>query len=551
MLASGRDSSCELAMVQEEYIQVSKKIYRAMIESYDDDEATENAKREWLDDIRGGEHALPAEKFKDAIFELADLWTSGIDAVEYSVFLRHLFRQITEGQPPDQYLWLPTERIVHGGYTSPRKLRADEPPRDDGSSSRDEIDFLRLDAANNVAEESHRLRPYEPDHLYVPPDSEEGEHLAAMRDALRSPLRGGRRGGVSDDAEATGAAVEHHARQRPTSSPGRRTPKPPATSQPHAHPYRPFRRASINADAPPSTAPSDPSRNPFEFADAEWHGATWHRPRSSAGGSRDGLSNSGSLSNSPSAATLSAAALANALAARAKFTTAAHDSIRAPPTAGMAANGLSGGVTTARGEEHGVQPIHHRMCNGMPPHGRRVSVPNPLVASSRIPDARNGRLNAPVMMATMATTHLQLAIENRDRAPTVYVPPARRQPLGFVRPNGHPAQSRGMIAKELKRAMRAPRGAGLGAAAVSRMNTLRRASNPSNEDLLQPAPPATATGAMPARTMGKWMQQPARGGAPGGSATMLPPIAGAAAMPLGGAPHSSWESTVTSISNMR
>ena len=62
----------ELAMSEEEYVMVSKKIYRAMITPYDEAVAEENARHEWHEDTRG-EARLPVERFKDAIFELADL----------------------------------------------------------------------------------------------------------------------------------------------------------------------------------------------------------------------------------------------------------------------------------------------------------------------------------------------------------------------------------------------------------------------------------------------------------------------------------------------
>ena len=80
MLASGKEAH---AMCEDEYVKISTKIYRAMIVPYDEAEATQNAHHEWQLDTKG-ETELPCESFKDAIFELADLWTEGIDAVEYA-----------------------------------------------------------------------------------------------------------------------------------------------------------------------------------------------------------------------------------------------------------------------------------------------------------------------------------------------------------------------------------------------------------------------------------------------------------------------------------
>ena len=164
MRLAGRtgDGEDAFAVCEEEYVQVSMKIYKAMIQPYDEVEAEANARKEWNDDTRGRgltSERLPNESFKDAIFELADLWTAGIDSVEYAAFLLQLFHRIAEGQPPDAYLWLPTDRITHGGYTSPKKMRRDEPPPPPNSRDNEcmqVVDFLRLDDANEVAEESHR-----------------------------------------------------------------------------------------------------------------------------------------------------------------------------------------------------------------------------------------------------------------------------------------------------------------------------------------------------------------------------------------------------------
>lgn len=84
-----------------------------------------------------------------AIFELADLWTTGIDAHEYACFLIRLFHDIAHGVPPDQYLWKPTSEVMHGGYTEPQKTRAKE----------EAVDVLTLDDEGCVLSESHGPRP--------------------------------------------------------------------------------------------------------------------------------------------------------------------------------------------------------------------------------------------------------------------------------------------------------------------------------------------------------------------------------------------------------
>ena len=56
----------------EAYTAVSRKIYKAMIEEYDVQEAMASAKDDWESDRRGAD-ALDQDLFALAIFELADM----------------------------------------------------------------------------------------------------------------------------------------------------------------------------------------------------------------------------------------------------------------------------------------------------------------------------------------------------------------------------------------------------------------------------------------------------------------------------------------------
>ena len=55
------------------YLSIFKKVYRAMVSEYDEEEAIEAVKADWETDARGA-NRLPAAKVRDAVFELADAW---------------------------------------------------------------------------------------------------------------------------------------------------------------------------------------------------------------------------------------------------------------------------------------------------------------------------------------------------------------------------------------------------------------------------------------------------------------------------------------------
>lgn len=70
-LQSGGDvSACTLCKTH--YVAMMKKIYKVMIEEYDDDEATACAEEDWQLDLQGYS-TLDRGRFCDAIFQLADV----------------------------------------------------------------------------------------------------------------------------------------------------------------------------------------------------------------------------------------------------------------------------------------------------------------------------------------------------------------------------------------------------------------------------------------------------------------------------------------------
>ena len=118
MQQEGDSSASQLYRGQ--YVKVSVKIYRAMIDEDWDDESTHaEAERvaceDWDRDCCG-QSWMERSSFMDAMFELADVWTQGMEPHEYAAFLYELFGHVAEGTPPDVYLWRPDDQIEYAGY---------------------------------------------------------------------------------------------------------------------------------------------------------------------------------------------------------------------------------------------------------------------------------------------------------------------------------------------------------------------------------------------------------------------------------------------------
>ena len=77
----------------EAYLSIFKKVYRCMVTDYDEEEAIEAVRADWDNDSKGFPR-LPAVKVRDAVFELADAWTTGSSATECSSFLSDLLRRL-------------------------------------------------------------------------------------------------------------------------------------------------------------------------------------------------------------------------------------------------------------------------------------------------------------------------------------------------------------------------------------------------------------------------------------------------------------------------
>ena len=130
-MQQGGDSSAS-QLYKDQYVQVSLKIYRAMIDEDWDNESTRAeaekvACEDWARDCCGMSW-MERHHFMDAMFELADVWTQGMEPHEYAAFLYELFGHVAEGTPPDLYLWRPDDQIEYAGY----RLRDEDEDEEEG-----------------------------------------------------------------------------------------------------------------------------------------------------------------------------------------------------------------------------------------------------------------------------------------------------------------------------------------------------------------------------------------------------------------------------------
>ena len=121
-------ADAERSLSRQQYILMSQKLYRALVEEYDEKEAIKQANEDWQRDCRGCKE-LPKDYFQDAMFELADLYTNSIEAGEYAKFLREVFQCIAKVRPLRlvgglDVVPLPSPKPVtlkHSGLVPPRR----------------------------------------------------------------------------------------------------------------------------------------------------------------------------------------------------------------------------------------------------------------------------------------------------------------------------------------------------------------------------------------------------------------------------------------------
>ena len=105
------DSERCALLSKDTYVLLSRKLYRATVEEWDEDDALAVAEEEWAKD--SVDDRMGKEVFMDCIFEFADMYTLGVSAEEYVHFLWKLFWIIARGSPPDGCIWKDDCDIVY------------------------------------------------------------------------------------------------------------------------------------------------------------------------------------------------------------------------------------------------------------------------------------------------------------------------------------------------------------------------------------------------------------------------------------------------------
>ena len=93
-----QESHRKEGLSRERYILMSKKMYKAMMQDYVEEEALQSAADDWEEDA-GSAPILSKDRFFDAIFELADLWTFEIDAQAQPHTTRAITARLLTGAP--------------------------------------------------------------------------------------------------------------------------------------------------------------------------------------------------------------------------------------------------------------------------------------------------------------------------------------------------------------------------------------------------------------------------------------------------------------------
>lgn len=113
-LQSGPDPTAS-AIPKADYLRMSRMLSKVMLSEadFDRDEAQAAAEEDWAEDAGGGDE-MARERFMNGLFELADVWTVGIDAAEYVAFLRGLLDRIAFQQSDCTWLWRDEGGLVSG-----------------------------------------------------------------------------------------------------------------------------------------------------------------------------------------------------------------------------------------------------------------------------------------------------------------------------------------------------------------------------------------------------------------------------------------------------
>lgn len=134
-----RDAAPDLAAPSvgfHSYTNMLRNIYKSLLDEWDPQDAEEAIAEDWERDRRGSD-GLNRQMLMDSLFELADMWTSGVNPKDYSGFLESLYNQVSvifEKKAPGSgevlwkgRIWRHADECAHDPSAFPRGVfEADE-----------------------------------------------------------------------------------------------------------------------------------------------------------------------------------------------------------------------------------------------------------------------------------------------------------------------------------------------------------------------------------------------------------------------------------------
>ena len=125
--ATGRGrTSTPQVLPKKDYLELNMLLYKAMVPEWDEEDANSTAKASWVEDAGAGAKSLTADRFRDSMFELADMHTLHIKSSEIVTFLDTLLERVSEvefpsvGAPARRY-FASLDTIMCSGVYSPYK----------------------------------------------------------------------------------------------------------------------------------------------------------------------------------------------------------------------------------------------------------------------------------------------------------------------------------------------------------------------------------------------------------------------------------------------
>ena len=108
----GQDETGRIS--KEEYFEMHMKMQRAMVDDFDENAARLEASEDWKNDVKDPDGGMTKEEFHGGVYQLADIWVEGIEAKQYTTFLKGLLDDVSKqlGGGMGERTWKADEEIV-------------------------------------------------------------------------------------------------------------------------------------------------------------------------------------------------------------------------------------------------------------------------------------------------------------------------------------------------------------------------------------------------------------------------------------------------------